>query len=110
MNHISFNRSTTDPNKAPRQVGPDGGVPYDAVRAQGFGTSGTENPQFHAYRMHDEIEFQCDRCGGLMHRMPGRVGTEQLPCVMYCNACDLTSGGWQTEEELERFLRNMTVA
>ncbi len=109
MNHILFNRSTTDPNKAPRQVEPDGGLPYDADRARGFGPSPIENPQFHAQRMHNELGFLCDRCGGPVRRMPGRVGTEQLPRVMYCNVCDLTSGGWQTEEEQERFLQSMTA-
>ena len=109
MNHILFNCSATDPNKAPQRAGPDGDIPCDADRARGFGPSGMENPQFHAHRMHNELEFQCDRCGGPVPRMPGRVGTEQLPRVMYCNACDLTSGGWQTEEEQERFLRSMTV-
>jgi hypothetical protein len=113
MNHILFNDATPDPGKAPQPALPDRGALSDADHAQG-GTlgvyaSGMGNPQFHARRMQDGPEFQCDRCGGPVVRMPGRVGTDHLPYVMYCNACDLTSGGWLTKEEREQFLQSMTV-
>jgi transcription elongation factor Elf1 len=66
-------------------------------------------PQFHARRMKNGTEFQCERCGGLVVRMSGRADTDQLAYVMYCNACDIASGGWQDEEEREHFLESMTI-
>jgi hypothetical protein len=113
MNHLLFNNSTPDPNKAPHPPLPDRRTlpdPDHARRPLGFHISVTGNPQFHAHRLQNQPEFQCDRCGGPVVRMPGRVATNQLPYVMYCNASDIPSGGWQTNEERELFLEGMPVA
>jgi transcription elongation factor Elf1 len=66
-------------------------------------------PQFHARRMQNGTEFQCERCGGLVVRMSGSADTDQLPYVMYCNACDIESGDWQDEKEPGTFSESMTI-
>jgi hypothetical protein len=113
MNHILFNDHLPNPDKAPHATvlqhcgRPEAGPAKNHIL--GVDSSGTGKPQFHVHRIQNQSEYQCDRCGGFVVGMPGRAGTGQSPFVMYCNTCDLTSGGWQTKEDREQFLRSMPL-
>ena len=112
MNHVLFNKPDPDPNKAPhlRLLGSASSeVDHGRGYPLRFSVPAVSNPQFHAHRVQEQQEFQCDRCGGPVARMRGRRGTDQLPPVMYWNNCSFTSGGWLTNQERETFLKATTI-
>ena len=54
-------------------------------------------------------EFVCARCSGQVIKMAEKQYARLHPYVMECRKCGLVSGGWETSEERDRFLEEMTV-
>lgn len=54
-------------------------------------------------------EFVCARCSGQVIKMAEKQYARLHPYVVECRKCGLVSGGWETSEERDRFLEEMTV-
>jgi hypothetical protein len=52
-------------------------------------------------------EFVCVRCSGQVIKLADKQYARHHPYVMECRKCGLVSGGWETNEERDQFLREM---
>jgi hypothetical protein len=55
----------------------------------------------------EDREFVCERCSGQVIKLAAKQYARQHPYMMECKKCGLVSGGWDTNEERDRFLQEM---
>lgn len=63
--------------------------------------------EFTARATDEGKEFVCGRCSGQVIKLAEKQYARHRPYVMECKKCGQVSGGWETNEERDQFLREM---